>query len=259
MEQTTNGRCARPRLGVAGAFVGVALALSGCLETKLPSSSGELPTCCEGRGTCLPAAFVDPKELALLGGSDCSDANICVPNELIGVDPVACQVASSGAEGRCLPSCLAGVAARGDQLRQDDCEDSDRCVPCYDPLTGASTGACDRGAGPSEPPIVFAPCCEGPAGPSGACVPSDLLPPGSPDLPAQTCAEGTVCAPRAVVADPTAQFPACTSRRGSAGVCIEECYLPSLALSVSLGSDCEAGQRCVDCALLGAGVGGCAP
>lgn len=40
-----------------------------------------------------------------------------------------------------------------------------------EPLTGASTGACSVGAGPSEPPTVFEGCGDG----IGRCVPSELL------------------------------------------------------------------------------------
>jgi hypothetical protein len=177
--------------------------------------------------------------------------------------PPGCRDSLNGAEGRCVPSCLPALQERIRFLEQGACPAAHVCAPCFDPITGSATGACSFPAdpGPRERPVVFETCC----GPSantatGLCVPKRLIPEGAPELPAQTCTtRGSVCAPKRLVNDPEARFPACTSVSASRGVCVESCYLPSLAQVVSFQGNCPSGQLCVSCSLLGDSIGGCTP
>jgi len=66
------------------------------------------------------------------------------------------------AEGRCIPSCVPAIQAQASRLAQDDCTQAGTlCAPCYDPITGADTGACTQAG---DAPV--------PAGGREGCAPS---------------------------------------------------------------------------------------
>lgn len=139
--------------------------------------------CCEGRGRCAS------KELA--GGSvdgfnleeflePCPDKqSLCVPQELLATggrfQPKSCK-SIGGREGRCLSVCVKAVAQEQEMLPLDSCKADERCVPCFDPRTGISTGACKLGPcdEPKEQPRAFEPCGEGEK--DAFCVPTSLVP-----------------------------------------------------------------------------------
>jgi hypothetical protein len=226
-----------------------------------------LATCCGGLGRCAPRVLVPAEQASALGPDSCDPGAdlLCVaPDEALenpAFVPRACEDPTTHAEGRCLPGCLPAVQRRAEFLQRAACDAGYLCAPCFDPVSGADTGACAVGGdpGPSKPAVTFATCCGSETQQaSGVCVPRALMPDNAPDLPAQSCT-GTEqsCVPKGLVADPAVPLPACTSLATGKGVCVEECYLDSLAQTVSLVGSCAAGQRCVSCAFLGAGVGGC--
>jgi hypothetical protein len=223
-----------------------------------------LGQCCGGLGRCAPSSWIPADQASNFGADSCAGSDrLCVAPSAALSDPAFvpqhCQEPSSGAEGRCLPQCLPQIAAQAGSLKRGSCPDAHLCAPCFNPITGMRTGACNVGTDkPEQPPQVFEACCgASPASASGLCVPSNLLPKDAPSLPRQSCAaENTVCAPRALVLDPKATFPSCASLATDKGVCIESCYLDSLAQLASFQGNCEGGRLCVSCAFLGT-VGGC--
>jgi hypothetical protein len=244
------GRWKHARCDARGWLRVASIAALGCSGSELPDAPREIAACCDGRGACLPSTFLDQQSASLLGVEQCPAASMCVPDELRSVDvPPMCRVSLNGAEGRCLPSCLPAVAALGDQLRSDGCAQHQRCVPCYDPIDGDVTHACEQGndIGPSEPPRTFAPCCEG----VGRCVPRMSLPEAQrDDLGPDSCEDGALCAPLAAIEQGAAYVPtACfASLLGAEGRCLPAC-LPQLAEQRDqLRADgCEAGHLCAPC------------
>jgi len=207
-----------------------------------------LTKCCGGIGSCVPASLVPAEQQSLLGQDTCADPNtLCAPNELLdpSAHPDACRSVND-AEGRCLPACLPDVDAMKDLLPQDTCADTHLCVPCYDPLTSNSTGACElNGDAPTDPPVTFDACCGG----VGLCVPASLVPAEQQSLLGQdTCTDSSsLCAP-ADLLDPTATPDACRSVGDTEGRCLAKC-LPAIQAQASLlpQDTCAATHLCAPC------------
>ena len=220
--------------------------------------------CCEQRGRCVPESLIPAQSVAQFGREGCDQTSTrCVaPTSLLAAEPVAapsCQDPRTGARGRCLPDCLPEVNKRAASLVRADCAKAELCVPCFDPLTGAMTPACTQPGdrGPTEPKVVFDKCCMETGEALGACVPTAALPSGLPQLPAQTCQTGSVCAPRVLVEDPGARLASCTQLTG-AGVCVPACFLGNdLTVGFLSQATCRANERCVPCSALGPGISGC--
>lgn len=112
----------------------------------------QLPECCDGLGKCVPSAAVPPDKVDKLPQDTCPedvDQLVCAPNVYID-DPnykaATCQTEGlfgiGGGPGGCVPGCL--VSGFEDLLtKQGSCQDGWKCAPCTNPLTMASTGACD--------------------------------------------------------------------------------------------------------------------
>lgn len=225
-------------------------------------------TCCGGIGTCVPPSTVDPDQRDRLGNDTCSDPTyLCAPTEFSDptFTPATCR-SVAGAEGRCLPACLPGVAAQASILPRDTCPATHLCAPCYDPTDGTSTGSCTFNSDtPAEPPLVFPGCCAYGGADRGTCVPSSLVPPADRDsLPTDTCTSGELCVPDPVLADPTYRFPTCTTAMtgpfgGSPGACIPDCMVGFFSGLFVDRSTCAAGDLCAPCThpLTGASTGAC--
>ncbi len=133
--------------------------------------------CCNGQGYCIPPDLVPEEDRQHLGSNTCPRNRqlLCVPEEFLEPDFALDSCRSTlGAEGRCAPICLPEVADQMNDLPQDSCPAYHRCAPCYDPLSGESTGLCELGGdpGPSLEPVVFETCCDD----LGRCVPQSLVP-----------------------------------------------------------------------------------
>ncbi|HTJ41783.1 MAG TPA: hypothetical protein VL463_06785 [Kofleriaceae bacterium] len=116
----------------------------------------KLPTCCDGRGTCVPSSAAGDKA-SQLGQDSCPDAMggadqlICAPDVFLmpGYKPPACDTGLLGVllgdkfkPGVCLPDCIPAVS--NFLIGRGDCADKgDKCAPCLNPLTGEPSGACD--------------------------------------------------------------------------------------------------------------------
>jgi hypothetical protein len=210
-----------------------------------PSAVEEPPiapvaTCCGGAGTCIVGG-VAPAELeAQFDGASCSGALLCAPNDWLFdpyAAPVACR-APGDLEGRCLSTCLTSVAEQADRLDQRGCDRDQRCVPCFDPVTGEDTHACGMdGDAPAEEAHTYQRCCGAAGHEQGMCVPLALLSPDEIDvLSVDSCHEpGMRCAPDTLFAG--AGEPRATK--------------PDAGLARCFGAaDARGGESCASCARL---------
>lgn len=230
------------------------------------------PTCCGGDGLCIPSPLVPAAQRPQLGKDVCTASdNLCAPKAFTdaSVKPTACT-APGGVEARCLPACLPALQARKDNLRQVTCKATELCAPCYDPITGADTGACTvNGDAPTQPKKVFPGCCPYNGNDRGKCVPTELLTEAQQNAaPQLTCASGSLCAPLLKINNPSAKFPtcrlpaaslACTPpilNLGCDGGCVPSCLAEGQPISQGT---CGAGELCAPCVdpLSGERTGAC--
>ncbi len=210
-----------------------------------PSALPVCDLCANAR--CVPASFVPEEQRDVL--ADCADGSKCLPDLLIetnGNFTLATCRSINDSEGRCVSTCLPSAAAQADRLPTAGCGTDEVCVPCFDPTTGESTGACGLGCdpGPTEPPTMFAACC----GELGACVPSSAIPADQRSLLGpDTCTGDALCAPSELV-DAAFVPPACRSLAGAEGRCLPACLPAVAAQADTLPVDtCAATHRCVPC------------
>ncbi len=244
---------------LTGADTG-ACRLNGDMPAE-PASTFE--RCCSDAGACVPASLVPADQRSQLGQDTCTDSSaLCAPDELSDptAPPATCN-SIAGAEGRCLPACLPAIAAQADQLPRDTCSVNDLCAPCYDPISGADTGACRlNGDMPAEPAYTFPGCCEYGSTARGRCVPPELVPADQRDgLPMDTCASGQLCVPNPFLADPTYTFPSCDAGLLGAGACVPDCMVSSSQRWLLRQRTCAAGELCAPCTdpLTGDSTGAC--
>jgi hypothetical protein len=217
---------------------------------------------------CVASKLAPPAVAALL--APCA-TGLCVPEKSIAAGgqyrPKTCTSVSS-AEGRCFN---VGVPAIGGQagLPQDTCDTDERCAPCWNPFSGAATGACSTVScdAPKSAPVALKSCCKLQGAFRGKCVPRTAVPPAA--LPmlgnddADTCDASTeVCAPTENL-DPSFKPAACQASSFAigtySGVCLSDCLdfgLQGLALDQG---NCLKIQTCVPCSQGGkpTGAPGC--
>lgn len=207
------------------------------------------------QGQCVPKklllANASDEQIDLLGRDTCADSeSACVPNDWVNateIELTPCRTFSI-LEGRCMSTCLPQVSEQ-EFLRRETCRVSERCVPCYNPQTGAATGACGIGLDqPDEPPPEFPACCSG----SGRCMPGALLEGvvESKQLSAlsrESCeAADARCVPSELLEGATPKT--CRSAGDLEGRCISECLTAVADPSMSLPrGSCASRQRCVPC------------
>jgi hypothetical protein len=224
--------------------------LASCARYDPPkNTTGIFESCCGGAAHCVPEALVSAQDAQRLGRDSCLPALLCAPDAWLAdarFVPPSCT--SDGVEGRCLLECLPDVSSHPDRLSQADCAQSQRCVPCFDPLSGDSTGACSLGAdpGPSAPPKLFAHCCNG----AGRCLPRHLVPADVQDrLAADSCSDpGALCTPDAFLSDASFVPNSCRSWDDAEGRCLLDC-LPDVASQLDQlpRASCDDHARCAPC------------
>jgi hypothetical protein len=222
--------------------------------------------CCEGLGVCIE---LTDDAGASLGYGDCNAAeNLrCLPNTPSGDGGVGdggvgdagtadagpgglvrCRMIPAGTpdggtdyEGRCLPECL----TRGNaSLTQGACADDFVCVPCYNLITGASTGACNT---PGDAPVEAAPDGFDECGEElGYCVGTASVGDAGATLPQLTCDEEELCVPKQRVTQPGACSARCESIVG-AGACTPAFVVPEAQRGFLTPASCETGELCVPC------------
>jgi hypothetical protein len=217
-------------------------------------------TSCGADAHCLQDALVPPAMAAKLAA--CPDGqSMCVPDVFIAAGgnyvPATCK-SVAGAEGRCLSKVLPDVQAKATLLPQDTCTANELCAPCYDPLSGADTGACHLScdAGPGAGPTKLPTCCTG----RGTCVPSAAAGDKASQLGQDSCPDATagqdplVCAPN-VFLMPGYVPPSCdTGLLGAllgdkfkAGVCLPDCIPAVSNFLIGKGSCQTDGDKCAPC------------
>jgi hypothetical protein len=241
-----------------------------------------LTKCCDsGPAHCVPTDQVQDKLAASLDA--CSDGkSVCMPDPIIRgggqYKPPMCTSSVGNAAGVCLSRCIPLVADNPQSalLGQDGCGEGELCVPCLNPLSMMSTGACDLvellctsgdmgsssdggdGGGPTCPytgpplidPTTLAPCSPECGG--AHCLPAALVPAAQQSLLSPCTATGGgagYCAPDDLIATGGNFVPkSCTSVAGSEGRCTSVC-LPAVAQEAAvLPNDvCASGQKCVPC------------
>jgi hypothetical protein len=231
-------------------------------------SGGDGAACCAGLGTC--TGDLEGAAAAGLPHDSCSakpDLR-CEPLPVAATEDDAgsasgrrsCRVVFPGApagspdyEGRCEPSCFVQASPILSRLSQSSCAAGEICSPCYSPVTGESTGSCDRaGDAPKEEARSgFAECGDG----LGYCVPAFAAGNASAQLSQLTCAAGELCAPKIKVSNPNACFERCLSSLGS-GSCVPT-FLSSGLSAFLEQSSCSATEKCAPCIVLGNRSGVC--
>ena len=111
-------------------------------------------------GTCVPTSLVPADQVEQLGEDSCAQDSgpaVCVPDVFLNAQqsgmPYLPQSCDTGfwiqsffgdefSQGGCLPECIPEVDGTP-FLVQDDCPEEWKCVPCTNPQTGESSGACE--------------------------------------------------------------------------------------------------------------------
>jgi len=226
-------------------------------------------SCCGGLGLCLDTDLVPTANRGQLAMLECTSHELCIPTVLASGTPATCRALGAlDAEGRCLPACLPEIADDASTLDQGRCDPGYLCAPCFDPRTGAATGACsNNGDAPTEPPKTFPACCAD----AGRCVPPRSAGSNATTLTMRDCASGLLCAPAGAVVDPDGfSFPGCTipaktvmlfgfpiTVRESPGACVPGCFMADrdrnllrlleLLFPSGAGNPCDVGETCAPC------------
>ena len=243
-----------------------------CPWTGPPVIDPSLLPACDGGGCsgahCLPAAEVPlavQSQLAHCNGN----TGFCTPDPIISTAdnfvPTSCDpFPGSGAPGRCLSGCLPSVQAEvaSGTLVHATCG-ADYCVPCNDPFTGASTGACtlacDR---PPTTPFKFPKCCNDGAGSlTGTCVPSAQVPAAQASSlnqsgngnssPCPSSGASYLCVPDEYLPPPYNSIPLqfCQATfLNFCGTCVSQCVVNS-SLGILGPDDCAPNHKCAPCNL----------
>lgn len=218
-------------------------------------------TCCSDRGVCVPTTALSTEQQNLLGKDTCSaSGDLCAPKIFADpkTQPVTCNALTTiglTAEGRCVPDCVPAVTTgyQAQYLDQSTCDANYKCAPCYDPITGALTGACSQnGDSPKLPATTFPTCCsDGAGGFLGICVSTSLVPTNlQPQLNANTCTGSNVlCAPKKLT-DPAVKPANCTtmSPLNLEGRCVPGCLPAVQSFASNLRKEtCDTGELCAPC------------
>ncbi|MEZ4401688.1 MAG: hypothetical protein R3B06_16800 [Kofleriaceae bacterium] len=229
-----------------------------------PRDPSTLPTCCTdfvGGAHCLPDDTV-PGVLRDKFAA-CAGGGTCVPDPFIATggvyQPKSCT-SLQGADGVCLSGCIPQVADVWGILPQEACADSERCVPCINPLDGQDTGACNLrytceggfgggGACPHTGPDLIDPANLPACGPDAHCLSLILVPDEMRSRLAECPASTDKCVPDDFIRTGGAFVPAtCASVGGAEGRCLSK-VLPEIAAQANLlqQGTCGDNEVCAPC------------
>lgn len=232
-----------------------------------------LTACGSGKGHCYGATKT-PGGSQAFGQDSCSSDQLCVPDEVInanGSKLASCTVSLLSKPGACIDMDLMpqAKAQGGSSLKQDDCAAGLTCMPCVNPLDGSDTGLCgpigvtstdctsgsSAGGGTTTTAPAAAGCCTTNGVSNGQCIPSSAVPSDASSMTTQdSCATGSVCAPKAMV---TGQPKTCDGgflALGGPSVCIDKCFASGIEGSLenlTLDQDaCGSTELCVPCNMI---------
>ncbi len=225
-----------------------------------------LPACgTEGGAHCLQSALVPANLASQL--ATCS-GGYCVPDAFIEAGgnfiPPTCA-SLDGAEGRCLNVVIPQVSAEASQLTQSTCQVFEKCVPCFSPIDGTKTGACNLSCdpGPTKPIVLFPSCCSENGTDEGRCVPTTIIPSAEQkNLDGDSCKASTdLCVPSEML-NIAAFKPATCSATGFlvgayTGVCLSKCLSFGIQGIALAQGTCDGTHTCAPCTnpLTGAATG----
>lgn len=215
----------------------------------------KLKACGDGKGHC----YAENKT-ALVGLPACEGGEVCVPDKVLalhGDKLKPCKFFIEGKPGVCMSMLVGQVAEHKGQLKQDVCDDDERCIPCIDPTKNADTHVCEAGGvyenackgGAADMPIT---CCHG----AGVCLNKEAVPPEQRDkVTPQSCPGQKICAPAAAASG----HPVSCNALGLGGVCLDLCFATQLAPTARfVRGGCQATEVCRPCAIgSGEGMPGC--
>jgi hypothetical protein len=206
---------------------------------------------------------VPADKVSFLDGENCDLGRglLCAPDVFLEEKDFVPDVCASisDSEGRCLPNCIPVVAKQRFELPQSSCPEAYACVPCFDPIDGSESDACQfpGDPGPSTVPITYDKCCRTTGvGTLGTCVPSEIL---STDLasalPQDVCREKDfVCVPDDMAGGLDSHLDSCVTQILQVpilGGCLPECFIEDPDLKDQLGQEeCGIGELCTPCITL---------
>ena len=215
-----------------------------------------LPACGTAGGAhCLQSALVPPSLQSQL--ATCT-GGFCVPDVFIEAGgnfiPATCA-SLDGAEGRCLNDAIPQVAAEASQLTQSTCAAYEKCVPCFSPIDGTKTGACNLSCdpGPTKPIVLFPSCCSENGKDEGRCVPTTIIPTAEQsNLGSDSCTSKTdLCVPSEMLDTAAFKPPTCTATGflvGSyTGVCLSKCLSFGIQGIALAQGTCDDIHTCAPC------------
>jgi hypothetical protein len=220
------------------------------IDPILDTSSFTAEDCGSGM-LCVDASLVPPDEAKML--KSCAKGK-CAPKKSVerggNYVPKTCR-SLGNSEGRCLNVAIPDVAAQLSLLPPSTvCDKDEACAPCFDPRTGADSGACHSAPcdAPKEPKKVFAKCCGG----RGQCVPTSSAGSSADMLSKDSCSGDTpLCAPNELSGAVTPTK--CTSAFGLLeGICVSKCTIDSVLAGFVQGS-CPDTDMCAPCSFIDGG------
>jgi hypothetical protein len=179
--------------------------------------------------------------------------------------PPACTAfAGTTAEGRCLSNCLVAVVQQP-SLEVSTCNAAlEHCAPCYDPFSGAATGACTTVSCdlPTQPKYTFPWCCNDNGIAEGRCIPKTQVPSGQ-----QGSLNQDACPSNSYLCVPLENLP---GGRGQGchvsftpvppfnydGSCISNCVNLGLG-TLYPQANCPSNHTCIPCSSAPGGSAGC--
>lgn len=235
---------------------GFAAGLACPLDEPILDPENLPPLDCSSNMACVDKALVGDQASKL---KPCSKG-VCAPLKSViragNYVPKTCK-SLNGAEGRCANVGIPAIAEQKALLPKADCDDDERCAPCFDPRTGEDTSSCRQATcdAPKEKPKPFASCC----GDGGRCVPKSAVGTAADDgtLGPDSCTGDTpVCAPNPLVG---VSPPRKCSLVGSEGICVSDCTILGLKSRFAelITRDCQEGELCAPCSQLPPGTSGC--
>jgi hypothetical protein len=219
-----------------------------------------LPSCGADAHCLDPAlAGAEAAQLAMCDGG----ATVCVPDKFLVTGgkftPATCT-SVNGNEGRCLSTVIPSVADQASLLPQDSCAATEKCAPCFSPLDGSATGACNLSCdpGPTTTAKPFAACCDMKA----KCVPATSVPDDQEgNLSQQECDDGALCVPDQILAN--GPFTTCSAHSfllgDYTGVCLSSCLDFGIQGAALARGNCDSDFTCAPCEQFGqpTGAPGC--
>ncbi|MDB4945378.1 MAG: Tryptophan synthase alpha chain [Labilithrix sp.] len=230
-------------------------AVKTCAGAFAKPDLAKLTACGDGKGHCYPGA-----KTSLTGLPACDDGTSCVPDEVLragGGKLKACTFFLGNKPGACLSTMVPDIKDHINELKQDVCDEDERCTPCVNPLDGTDTGTC-KANGVYENDCTggtaarLPTCCHG----QGLCMVQDSLEDDQKEnLSRDICKDERLCVPAAMVNGE----PQSCNALGLSGVCLDVCFAKMLGPSAPvMRGGCGATSVCLPCVIgSGQGMPGC--